>query len=133
MYISMVMVLPVFLKIYLKTLWCPIILLGGDGVTTVTIAMLWHNCEGLCLSYAEKPNKDSEDLQDVQAIREAKENIGDLKLKSDKTFTLPKHLRMNAERKRTELIGLEENVHTHTHRRQSNETSQLINERWLHV
>ncbi|KAM8827411.1 cilia- and flagella-associated protein 44 isoform 2-T2 [Spinachia spinachia] len=60
--------------------------------------------------YAEKPNKDCEDPQDVEAIREAKENIGDLKLKSDKDFTLPKHLRMNAERKRAELIGLEEKI-----------------------
>lgn len=67
-----------------------------------------------CLSYAEKPNEDCEDPQDVQAINEAKENIGDLKLKSAKDFTVPKHLRMNAERKRAELIGLEENVHTNT-------------------
>lgn len=52
----------------------------------------------------------------MQAIREAKENIGDLKLKSDKDFTVPKHLRMNAERKRAELIGLEENVNTNTHK-----------------
>ncbi|GLD56738.1 cilia- and flagella-associated protein 44-like protein, partial [Lates japonicus] len=59
--------------------------------------------------YAEKPDQNCEDPRDVQAIREAKENIGDLKLKSDKDFTVPKHLRMNAERKRAELIGLEEN------------------------
>lgn len=65
-----------------------------------------------CLSYAEKPNENCEDPQDVQAIREAKENIGDLKLKSDKDFTVPKHLRMNAERKRAELTGLEEKVYT---------------------
>ncbi|XP_040013967.1 cilia- and flagella-associated protein 44 [Xiphias gladius] len=60
--------------------------------------------------YAEKPDENCEDPQDVQAIREAKENIGDLKLKSAKDFTVPKHLRMNAERKRAELIGLEENI-----------------------
>lgn len=46
----------------------------------------------------------------MQAIHEAKENIGDLKLKSAKDFTVPIHLRMNTERKRAELIGLEENV-----------------------
>lgn len=51
----------------------------------------------------------------MQAIREAKENIGDRKLKSDKDFTVPKHLRMNAERKRAELIGLEEKVQTRTY------------------
>uniref|UniRef100_A0A7N6BMS0 Cilia- and flagella-associated protein 44 n=1 Tax=Anabas testudineus TaxID=64144 RepID=A0A7N6BMS0_ANATE len=60
--------------------------------------------------YAEKPNENYEDPQDVQAIHEAKENIGDLKLKSAKDFTVPIHLRMNAERKRAELIGLEQNM-----------------------
>ncbi|XP_042365640.1 cilia- and flagella-associated protein 44 [Plectropomus leopardus] len=60
--------------------------------------------------YAEKPDENCEDPQDVQAIREAKENIGDLKLKSDKDFTVPKHLRMNAESKRAELIDLEEKI-----------------------
>ncbi|KAK5851669.1 hypothetical protein PBY51_023206 [Eleginops maclovinus] len=60
--------------------------------------------------YAERPSENCEDPQDVQAILEAKENIGDLKLKSDKDFTMPKHLRMNAERKSSELIGLEENI-----------------------
>lgn len=46
----------------------------------------------------------------MQAIVEAKENIGDLKLKSARDFTVPVHLRVNAERKRAELEGLEENV-----------------------
>lgn len=50
----------------------------------------------------------------MEAIREAEENIGDLKLKSAKDFTVPKHLRMNAERTRARLIGLEKNVHTST-------------------
>lgn len=67
------------------------------------------------LSYAEKPSENCEDPQDVQAIREARESIGDLKLKSAKDFTVPKHLRMNTERKRAQLIGLEENVHANTH------------------
>uniref|UniRef100_A0A8C4IP88 Cilia- and flagella-associated protein 44 n=1 Tax=Dicentrarchus labrax TaxID=13489 RepID=A0A8C4IP88_DICLA len=57
-----------------------------------------------------KPDENCEDPQDVQAICEAEENIGDLKLKSAKDFTVPKHLRINAERKRAELIGLEENI-----------------------
>ncbi|XP_031711807.1 cilia- and flagella-associated protein 44 isoform X2 [Anarrhichthys ocellatus] len=60
--------------------------------------------------YAEKPNEDCEDPRDVQAIREAIENIGDLKLKLDKDSTVPKHLRMTAERKRAALMGLEENI-----------------------
>ncbi|TMS08587.1 cilia- and flagella-associated protein 44 [Larimichthys crocea] len=60
--------------------------------------------------YAEKPSKDSVDPQDVQAIREAQENMGDLKLKSAKDFIVPKHLRISVKGKRAELIGLEENI-----------------------
>ncbi|XP_061733169.1 cilia- and flagella-associated protein 44-like [Nerophis ophidion] len=60
--------------------------------------------------YAEKPKKDCEDPQDVKAIIEAKENIGDLKLKTDENFTLPKHLRMSADRKKSEMTDLENNI-----------------------
>lgn len=68
-----------------------------------------------CRSYAEKPHKDCEDPRDVQAICEARETIGDLKLKTDKTFTVPKHLRMSADRKKVEMINLEDNVnHAHS-------------------
>ncbi|XP_070707121.1 cilia- and flagella-associated protein 44 [Pempheris klunzingeri] len=59
--------------------------------------------------YAELSNMNHEDPQDVQAILEVKENLGDLKLKSE--FAVPKHLRMNAERKEAELIDLEQNIH----------------------
>ncbi|XP_054613707.1 cilia- and flagella-associated protein 44-like [Dunckerocampus dactyliophorus] len=60
--------------------------------------------------YAEKPKKNCEDPRDVQAICEAKENIGDLKLKTDKDFTVPKHLRMSADRKKAEIKDLEDNI-----------------------
>ncbi|XP_061656400.1 cilia- and flagella-associated protein 44-like isoform X3 [Syngnathoides biaculeatus] len=60
--------------------------------------------------YAEKPHKDCEDPRDVQAIFEAEESIGDLKLKTDKNFTVPKHLRMSANRKKVEMINLEDNI-----------------------
>ncbi|XP_077441864.1 cilia- and flagella-associated protein 44-like isoform X2 [Vanacampus margaritifer] len=60
--------------------------------------------------YAEKPHKDCEDPHDVQAICEAKEGIGDLKLKTDKNFTVPKHLRMSAVKKKVEMIHLEDNI-----------------------
>ncbi|XP_061148876.1 cilia- and flagella-associated protein 44-like isoform X1 [Syngnathus typhle] len=60
--------------------------------------------------YAEKPHKDCEDPRDVQAIFEAQESIGDLKLKTDKNFTVPKHLRMSADRKKVEMINLEDNI-----------------------
>nr|XP_061836799.1 cilia- and flagella-associated protein 44-like isoform X1 [Nerophis lumbriciformis] len=60
--------------------------------------------------YADKPHKDCEDPRDVQAIYVAKETIGDLKLKTDKNFTVPKHLRMSADRKKAEMIELENKI-----------------------
>ncbi|XP_057675267.1 cilia- and flagella-associated protein 44-like isoform X1 [Corythoichthys intestinalis] len=60
--------------------------------------------------YKEKPKKNCEDPDDVQAICEAKEKIGDLKLKTDKNFTVPKHLRMNPDKKKAEMTELEANI-----------------------
>ncbi|XP_047426661.1 cilia- and flagella-associated protein 44-like [Mugil cephalus] len=51
--------------------------------------------------YAEKPKEGYEDPQDLQAIREAKEM---------RDFPGVKHQRVNTERKREELIALEENI-----------------------
>ncbi|KAM9841110.1 cilia- and flagella-associated protein 44 [Aulostomus maculatus] len=61
--------------------------------------------------YAERPKQNYEDPQDVQAIRDSRENIGDLKLKSAEDFTVPKHLRVNSERKRAEMETLQEKIH----------------------
>ncbi|XP_064870118.1 cilia- and flagella-associated protein 44-like, partial [Oncorhynchus nerka] len=58
--------------------------------------------------YATKPNENCEDPEDVRAIRLATENMGDFKLKTAKDFTVPEHLRMNAEKKRAQLVHLEE-------------------------
>lgn len=60
------------------------------------------------------PGESWEDPQCVEAIRRARENIGDLKLKSDEDYVMPKNLRMNAEQKRAQLIGLETKVYSHT-------------------
>ncbi|XP_077352720.1 cilia- and flagella-associated protein 44-like isoform X2 [Festucalex cinctus] len=60
--------------------------------------------------YTEKPKKNCEDPHDVQAICEAKESVGDLKLKTDKNFSVPKHLRMNAAKKKAEMTDLEGNI-----------------------
>nr|XP_049595219.1 cilia- and flagella-associated protein 44-like isoform X3 [Syngnathus scovelli] len=60
--------------------------------------------------YTEKPKKNCEDPYDVQAICEAKASIGDLKLKTDKNFTVAKHLRMNADKKKAEMTDLEGNI-----------------------
>uniref|UniRef100_A0A8C7N0F8 Cilia- and flagella-associated protein 44 n=1 Tax=Oncorhynchus kisutch TaxID=8019 RepID=A0A8C7N0F8_ONCKI len=61
--------------------------------------------------YATKPNENCEDPEDVRAIRLATENMGDFKLKTAKDFTVPEHLRMNAEKKRAQLVHLEEKIH----------------------
>lgn len=60
--------------------------------------------------YLEMPGENWEDPQCVEAIRIARENIGDLKLKSDGDYVVPKHLRMNAQQKRAQLMGLEKKV-----------------------
>ncbi|XP_077441867.1 cilia- and flagella-associated protein 44-like isoform X1 [Vanacampus margaritifer] len=60
--------------------------------------------------YTEKPKKNCEDPHDVQAICEAKESVGDLKLKTDKNFSVPKHFRMNADKKKAQMTDLEGNI-----------------------
>ncbi|XP_040277654.1 cilia- and flagella-associated protein 44, partial [Bufo bufo] len=61
--------------------------------------------------YKTKPSEDYEDPADVLAITNAKENMGDFKLKTAKDYTVPEHLRINAERKRSELAMLESMIH----------------------
>lgn len=56
------------------------------------------------------PGETWEDPHCVEAIKIARENIGDLKLKSDGDYVVPKHLRMNAQQKRAQLVGLETKV-----------------------
>lgn len=46
----------------------------------------------------------------MEAIRLAKEKMGDFKLKSAKDFTVPEHLRMNVDKKRVQLVELEKKV-----------------------
>ncbi|XP_075448975.1 cilia- and flagella-associated protein 44 isoform X2 [Ascaphus truei] len=61
--------------------------------------------------FKKKPSEDYEDPQDVLAIKNAKENMGDFHLKTAKDYTVPEHLRMNAARKRKELAVLESMIH----------------------
>ncbi|XP_069800651.1 cilia- and flagella-associated protein 44 isoform X2 [Dendropsophus ebraccatus] len=63
--------------------------------------------------YKTKPSEDYEDPADLLAIKNAKENMGDFKLKTAKDYTVPEHLRINAERKRNELAMLESMIHEH--------------------
>lgn len=70
---------------------------------------------GRCLSHAEKPDENHEDPRAAQLIREARENIGDLKLRTETDQAVPEHLRMNPEKKRVEIMGLEISVKNHKH------------------
>ncbi|XP_030622994.1 cilia- and flagella-associated protein 44 [Chanos chanos] len=62
--------------------------------------------------YAAKPSEDCEDPEDVRAIQLAQETMGDFKLKTAKDYTVPEHLRMNTEKKTTQLVILEEKIYT---------------------
>ncbi|XP_072902159.1 cilia- and flagella-associated protein 44 isoform X2 [Hemitrygon akajei] len=58
--------------------------------------------------YLSQPDDNYEDPNDVAAIKDAQEHMGDFKLKTASDYTVPEHLRINAEKKRNQLIHLEE-------------------------
>ncbi|XP_069745603.1 cilia- and flagella-associated protein 44-like isoform X2 [Narcine bancroftii] len=61
--------------------------------------------------YSSHPDDNYEDPNDVAAIKDAQEHMGDFKLKTAPDYTVPEHLRINAETKRNQLIRLEELIH----------------------
>ncbi|XP_062907293.1 cilia- and flagella-associated protein 44 [Mobula hypostoma] len=61
--------------------------------------------------YLSQPDDNYEDPNDVAAIKDAQEHMGDFKLKTASDYTVPEHLRINAEKKRNQLIHLEELIH----------------------
>ncbi|XP_029434317.1 cilia- and flagella-associated protein 44 isoform X2 [Rhinatrema bivittatum] len=61
--------------------------------------------------YKKQPSDSYEHPDDVLAIKEAKEGIGDFRLKTAADYTVPEHLRMNAEKKRGQLALLEGQIH----------------------
>nr|KAG5708675.1 hypothetical protein BaRGS_034892 [Batillaria attramentaria] len=61
--------------------------------------------------YSSKPDDNYEDPADVLAIREAKENMGDYKLKTARDYVVPDHLRMNVEKARGRLLILKDQIH----------------------
>ncbi|XP_065931883.1 cilia- and flagella-associated protein 44 isoform X1 [Magallana gigas] len=63
--------------------------------------------------YNTKPDDDYEDPADVAAIKEAKDNMGDYKLKTAKDYVVPDHLRMNVEKARGRLLILKDLIHEH--------------------
>jgi WD40 repeat protein len=60
---------------------------------------------------AAKPDKNVDDPRDVAAVQYAERNMGDYKLKSDPNYVVPEHQRVNAEKKRRQMILLQESVH----------------------
>ncbi|XP_067037270.1 cilia- and flagella-associated protein 44-like isoform X2 [Acropora muricata] len=61
--------------------------------------------------YRNKPDEDYQDPKDVAAIKEAQENMGDYKLKTAKDYVVPERQRVNAEKKRIQLLNLLDQIH----------------------
>lgn len=58
----------------------------------------------------EKPEDDADDPKDVAAMRDAKLNLKDYKLKSDPNYVVPESQRVNAAQKRRQMVLLQESV-----------------------
>lgn len=61
--------------------------------------------------YRNKPDEGYQDPKDVAAIKEARENMGDYKLKTAKDYVVPESQRVNAEKKRIQLLNLLDQIH----------------------
>jgi len=61
---------------------------------------------------AMKPDDKYEDPKDVSAIQHAQTHMGDYKLKTDEDYVVPEHLRIDAEKKRRQMVLLEESIHS---------------------
>ena len=59
---------------------------------------------------SDKPDDNYEDPADLSAIKSARENMGDYKLKSASDYVVPDHLRMNAEKAKARLLVLKDLV-----------------------
>lgn len=57
--------------------------------------------------YKSKPSDDYENPEDVQAIKEARENMGCYKLKTATDYRVPQHEQMKPEKKVKQLESLE--------------------------
>ncbi|XP_039256736.2 cilia- and flagella-associated protein 44-like isoform X2 [Styela clava] len=57
--------------------------------------------------YKSKPAENYEDPADISDIQEAKANIGDFKLKTASDYVVPEHLRMDTEKKKTQILILQ--------------------------
>ena len=61
---------------------------------------------------AAKPDDKYEDPKDVAAMEHAKKHMGDYKLKTADNYKVPDHLRINADKKRRQMVLLEESVYS---------------------
>jgi len=61
---------------------------------------------------ATKPADNYENPQDMEAIRIARDNMGDFKLKTDPDYIVPEKQRVNAEKKRRQMVLLQQALHT---------------------
>ena len=59
-----------------------------------------------------KPDLGEEDPDDIAAINETKTNLGDYKLKTSSDYVVPLELRVNTEKKRRQMVLLEESIHS---------------------
>jgi WD40 repeat protein len=59
----------------------------------------------------QRPSEDAEDPRDVRAIAYAEANMGDYKLKTADNYVVPEEQRVNADKKRRQMILLEEAMH----------------------
>lgn len=57
--------------------------------------------------YKSKPSDDYENPKDVEAIKEAQENMGCYELKTATNYRVPEHKHMNTEKKVMQLKSLE--------------------------
>lgn len=58
----------------------------------------------------KKPNEKSDDPEDAADYRQAKENMGDYKLKTSDDYVVPKDQRVTTAKKRRELLLLRKTV-----------------------
>jgi WD40 repeat protein len=61
---------------------------------------------------AERPAEDAEDPRDVRAIAFAEAHMGDYKLKTAANYVVPEDQRVNADKKRRQMVLLEESMHS---------------------
>ncbi|GMH39549.1 hypothetical protein BSKO_07447 [Bryopsis sp. KO-2023] len=59
-----------------------------------------------------RPSEDQENPADLAAIREAEMTMGDFKLKTDPAYVVPKEERMTPDKKRYQMLTLENGIHS---------------------